>query len=176
MDTSSSSTHDAMPTPTKAPELNDPFDLDRFIRAQERIYPRVLEELRRGRKESHWMWFVFPQLEGLGRSATAKRYAIKGLEEATAFLNHPVLGQRLLQCAETLLNIRGKSAAAIFGSPDDWKLRSCMTLFATISQADSVFSRVLAGYFNGHPDQRTMEILQAEPPNREKGSCPAANG
>ncbi|MBU0664448.1 MAG: DUF1810 domain-containing protein [Proteobacteria bacterium] len=155
-------------TPTNdLPNTNDPFDLNRFSRAQEKIYPKVLEELRKGRKESHWMWFIFPQIEGLGRSATAKFYAIKSLEEAAAYLNHPVLGQRLLQCSESLLNIHQKSASAIFGFPDEWKLRSCMTLFATIAEEDSVFARVLANYFNGQTDQRTMEILNREPQGRE---------
>jgi uncharacterized protein (DUF1810 family) len=113
------------------------------------------------------MWFIFPQIEGLGRSSTAKRYAIKSLEEAAAYLNHPVLGQRLLQCSKSLLNIHGKSASAIFGFPDTWKLRSCMTLFATIANVDSVFARVLASYFNGQPDQQTLEILNREPQSRK---------
>lgn len=140
-----------------------PFDLNRFTLAQEKIYARVLEELQNGHKESHWMWFIFPQIDGLGRSPTAKRYAIKSLDEATAYLDHPLLGQRLLQCSEALMNIHGKSASEIFGYPDEWKLRSCMTLFAAIADAGSVFARVLAKYFKGEPDQRTMKILIKDP-------------
>ncbi|MDD3814207.1 MAG: DUF1810 domain-containing protein [Desulfocapsaceae bacterium] len=167
MDTNTNSPRDAMPAINDRPDSNDPFDLDRFTRAQEKIYVRVIDELQNGRKESHWMWFIFPQIDGLGRSPTAKRYAIKSLEEAAAYLNHPVLGQRLLQCSEALLHIHGKSASAIFGFPDVWKLRSCMTLFATIAAADSIFARVLASYFNGQPDQQTMEILKRKPQRRE---------
>ncbi|MBA3007666.1 MAG: DUF1810 domain-containing protein [Proteobacteria bacterium] len=151
-------------TPTNdLPNASNSFDLARFTRAQEEIYTQVLEELQRGHKKSHWMWFIFPQIDGLGRSSIAKHYAIKSLEEAAAYLNHPVLGQRLLQCSETLLNIHGKSASEIFGYPDEWKLRSCMTLFAAIAETESVFVQVLTRYFKGQPDQQTMEILNREP-------------
>ena len=117
---------------------NDPCDLERFIKAQGRVspgalrcsYERALAEIRDGEKVSHWMWYVFPQIEGLGSSPTSKLYSIKSLAEAEAYLNHPVLGPRLRECAEAALAVEGRSAWAIFGSPDDWKLRSCATLFA----------------------------------------------
>ena len=140
--------------------LDDRFDLNRFVQAQEEVYPRALAELKLGRKRSHWMWFIFPQIEGLGYSSTANFYAIKSKDEAKAYLDHPLLGKRLRECAEALLKIEGKSAAEIFGYPDDLKLRSSMTLFASASAADSVFSRVLAQYFGGEPGQRTLELLQ----------------
>jgi len=139
----------------------DPFDLNRFITAQERIYDSVLAELRSGQKSSHWMWFVFPQIVGLGRSPTAQHYAIKSIDEARAYLNDSVLGARLLECAEILEGIEGRSASAIFGYPDDLKLRSSMTLFASIAEdPHSVFVRVLEKYFEGEPDVRTLELLE----------------
>lgn len=138
---------------------DDRFDLNRFVQAQEEVYPRALAELKLGRKRSHWMWFIFPQIDGLGYSSTAKFYAIKSKDEATAYLAHPLLGKRLMECAEALLKIEGKSAAEIFGYPDDLKLRSSMTLFASITPGGSVFSRVLDRYFEGEPDARTLELL-----------------
>src|SRR5690348_3268527 len=111
---------------------DDRFDLDRFVRAQEEVYCRALSEITLGRKRSHWMWFIFPQIDGLGCSSTAKFYAIKSKDEAKAYLNHPRLGKRLNECAEALLKIKGKSATEIFGYPDDLKLRSSMTLFASV--------------------------------------------
>ena len=141
---------------------NDRFDLDRFVQAQQEVYPRALAELKLGRKCSHWMWFIFPQIDGLGYSSTAKFYAIKSKDEANAYLDHPLLGKRLRECAEALLKIEGKSAAEIFGYPDDLKLRSSLTLFSNVSPADSVFSRVLDRYFGGEPDQRTLELLQRQ--------------
>ena len=138
---------------------DDRFDLNRFVQAQEEVYPRALAELKLGRKRSHWMWFIFPQIDGLGYSSTAKFYAIKSKDEAKAYLEHPLLGKRLMECAEALRKIEGKSAAEIFGYPDDLKLRSSMTLFASVSSADSAFSGVLAQYFGGEPDQRTLELL-----------------
>jgi uncharacterized protein (DUF1810 family) len=139
----------------------DPFTLSRFLQAQEGTYDTALAELRRGRKTSHWMWFVFPQLAGLGRSSTAQFYAISSREEAEAYLNHPVLGPRLKTCAEALLGIEGKTATEILGSPDDLKLRSCATLFAAVSPPDSVFHRLLARYYSGEPDPRTLALLNA---------------
>ncbi len=141
---------------------DDRFGLNRFVQAQEEVYPRALAELKLGRKRSHWMWFVFPQIDGLGYSSTAKFYAIKSKDEAKAYLDHALLGKRLRECAEALLKIEGKSAAEIFGYPDDLKLRSSLTLFASVSPAVSVFSRVLAQYFGGEPDQRTLELLQQQ--------------
>ena len=120
---------------------DDPFDLGRFIGAQDSVYERVLAELRDGRKRTHWMWFVFPQIDGLGHTSTARHYAIKSLAEARAYLDHPVLGKRLRECAEVLLAVEGRSASAIFGYPDDLKLCSSMTLFARAAEPGSVKSR-----------------------------------
>lgn len=142
------------------PGAEDRFDLNRFVQAQEGVYPRALEEMRRGQKRSHWMWFVFPQIDGLGYSSTARFYAIKGKDEAKAYLRHPLLGKRLLECCEALLKIQDKSAAEIFGYPDDLKLRSSMTLFASVSEAGSLFSRVLDQYYDSQPDERTLDLLK----------------
>src|SRR5581483_1128089 len=131
---------------------DDPFDLDRFVRAQEGTYERALAEVRAGRKRTHWMWFVFPQLDGLGSSPTARHYAIKSLAEARAYLAHPVLGPRLVECAEAVVGVEGRSAHDIFGSPDDLKLRSCATLFACVAPPGSVFDRLLAKYYSGERD------------------------
>jgi uncharacterized protein (DUF1810 family) len=141
------------------PDTNDPYDLDRFVRAQTDDYARALAEIRSGRKRSHWMWYIFPQIDGLGFSAMSKRYAIGGLAEAEAYLSHPVLGPRLRDCAEAALGVAGRSAAEIFGAPDDMKLRSCATLFACASPAGSVFHRLLDRYFQGRPDPRTLAQL-----------------
>ncbi|EKD34052.1 MAG: protein of unknown function DUF1810 [uncultured bacterium] len=140
-------------------EANDPFDLARFTSAQEGIYDRVLAELQNGRKRSHWMWFIFPQIDGLGHSATAKRYAIKSREEARGYLAHPILGARLMECAETVLAIEGRSASEIFGYPDDVKLRSSMTLYASITEPGSVFGLILDKFFSGRRDQKTLHFL-----------------
>lgn len=138
-----------------------PYELSRFVEAQEGVFEVALAELRRGRKSSHWMWFIFPQLEGLGRSAMARRYAIRSLEEARAYLDHPVLGPRLLQCCGALLSVRGKSASQIMGYPDDVKLRSSMTLFSLVSEKDPEFREVLAKYFEGLKDERTLTLLDS---------------
>ena len=135
------------------------FDLSRFVDAQAPVYAHALAELRRGRKESHWMWFVFPQLAGLGRSPTALFYAIGSLAEARAYLDHPILGPRIIECCETLLALEGRSAAEIFGYPDDLKLRSSMTLFSIADPALAVFHSVLDKYFIGMPDERTIQIV-----------------
>ncbi len=144
----------------------DPFNLHRFIGAQQGIYDLVLAEIRSGRKESHWMWYIFPQYDGLGTSAMAQRYAIKSLAEAEAYLGHPLLGPRLVECAEAVLAISGRSASEVFGYPDDMKLRSCATLFAVVSPAGSVFHRLLDKYFAGERDERTMQLLALEDPRR----------
>jgi uncharacterized protein (DUF1810 family) len=136
-----------------------PFDLDRFLKAQESSYGTALSEIQRGRKLTHWMWYIFPQYAGLGFSSTSVFYAVKSLDEARAYLAHPVLGRRLLECCEALLALDGLTAHAVFGSPDDLKLRSCMTLFAAASPAGSVFEQVLAKYFHGKPDLRTLALL-----------------
>jgi uncharacterized protein (DUF1810 family) len=142
----------------------DPHNLERFVRAQASDYDRALSELRNGKKRSHWMWYIFPQLEGLGRSSMSRQYAIKGATEARAYLHHPVLGPRLLECARVVHNTEGRSALEIFGPPDDLKLRSCATLFAHVSH-DAVFRQLLQKCFNGQPDDNTIELLRtaAEP-------------
>lgn len=136
------------------------FDLERFISAQAAIYGGVLAELRSGRKRTHWMWFIFPQIEGLGHSATTLHYAIKSIDEARAYLNHPVLGPRLRECAEAVLAVEGRRASEIFPYPDDLKLKSSMTLFAAASEPGSVFVRVLDKYFAGNQDERTLQLLK----------------
>jgi uncharacterized protein (DUF1810 family) len=138
---------------------DDPFDLARFISAQKGEYARALAEIRSGEKRSHWMWFIFPQIDGLGFSSTAKHYAIKNIEEARQYLAHPDLGARLRECAEAVLSVKGRSASEIFGYPDDLKLKSCMTLFELVSGQGSVFSQVLDRYYQGQRDTRTEEIL-----------------
>ncbi len=142
--------------------MADPFDLNRFLEAQAGTYEQALAELKQGRKESHWMWFIFPQIDGLGRSPTSRFYAIKSAQEAKGYLAHPVLGQRLRECSAALLAHTGLSASDIFGFPDDQKLRSSMTLFATVAEPDSVFTRVLDHYFQGRSDQRTLALLKQQ--------------
>ena len=141
-------------------ERDDPYDLARFTRAQDRIYAGVLAELRGGRKLTHWMWFIFPQIDGLGHSTTAKDYAIRSIAEARRYLSHPVLGPRLAECAATVLAVRGRSVSGIFGHPDDLKLRSSMTLFACAAGPGSVFEQVLDRYFHGERDARTLQLLE----------------
>ncbi len=138
----------------------DPFNLQRFVDAQKSVYETALGELRRGAKRTHWIWFIFPQLAGLGYSSMSQRYAIKSCEEALKYLQHSTLGPRLTECAEAVLAVQGRSAAAIFGSPDDMKLHSSMTLFANVAGPGSVFARVLAAYFGGRPDARTLALLE----------------
>lgn len=138
-------------------------DLDRFVQGQKDVYKIALGELRHGEKQTHWMWFIFPQLAGLGRSPTARRFAIADLAEAQAYLRHPVLGARLVECAEAVLAVRGRSAQEIFGSPDDVKLRSSATLFARASAPASVFERILDAYFGGEADERTVGLLKGAP-------------
>lgn len=137
----------------------DPHDLTRFLAAQDGIYDDALAEIKAGRKRSHWMWFVFPQFAGLGFSATSRHFAIRSAAEARAYLAHPVLGPRLVECAETALSIEGRTAREIFGSPDDLKLKSSATLFASVSTDGSAFHRLLDKYFDGQPDRRTLELL-----------------
>ena len=138
---------------------NDPYDLNRFVAAQKYDYDRALSEIRSGRKQSHWMWYIFPQLEGLGFSSMSQRYSIKSLAEAEAYLSHLILGPRLVECCAALLLVEGRSASDIFGYPDDMKLRSCATLFAQVSPAGSVFHLVLDKYFQGSPDTKTLRLL-----------------
>jgi uncharacterized protein (DUF1810 family) len=136
-----------------------PFDLGRFVEAQEKDYERALAEIRGGRKRSHWIWYIFPQIDGLGFSSMSQRYAIKSAAEADAFLKHPVLGPRLMECCEAILRVEGRSALEILGSPDDMKLKSCATLFACLSPPGSVFERVLDTYYQGERDTQTLRLL-----------------
>ncbi len=138
---------------------SNPYDLNRFISAQEGVYERALTELRSGLKRSHWMWFIFPQIDGLGFSPTSRHYSIKSLEEARQYLAHPVLGTRLVESAEAVLAVQGRSASDIFGYPDDMKLQSSMTLFELVSKPRSVFERVLDKYCQGKRDVRTLQIV-----------------
>ena len=140
---------------------DDPFDLNRFVEAQAPAIDTVVEELGRGRKQSHWMWFVFPQVAGLGFSAMSQKYAIGSVEEARAYLAHPVLGERLRECVELVLQLENRSAHQIFGSPDDMKFRSGLTLFAEVS-GEEVFLRALDRYFEGAADPATLKILNRQ--------------
>lgn len=135
------------------------MSLDRFLEAQRPVYDNVLAELGDGCKQTHWMWFIFPQIAGLGRSSLAQYYAINDLDEAHAYLTHPVLGDRLRECSEALLGIQGKTANEIFGSPDDMKLRSSMTLFASVAGDESLFAMVLERYFHGELDKLTLDKI-----------------
>jgi len=139
---------------------NDPYNLKRFLDAQATSYDRALAELKAGRKRSHWMWYIFPQYKGLGFSAMSRRYAIQSLDEAEAYLNHPILGDRLLECTRTVLGITGRSAREILGSPDDLKLRSCATLFEVLSPPDSVFVQLLDRFYDGERDAKTLQLLK----------------
>ena len=139
--------------------MEDPYRLGRFVDAQEHTYQAAVSELRAGRKATHWMWFVFPQVAGLGQSSMAKRYAIGSLAEAQAYLRHPVLGPRLRECAQLLQAIDGKSASEILGDVDAMKLRSSMTLFSEAEPGEGVFRQILDKYFQGVPDQETVRRL-----------------
>ncbi|MEO8427665.1 MAG: DUF1810 domain-containing protein [Verrucomicrobiota bacterium] len=143
-------------------EQNDTFDLSRFVSAQEGIFDGALSELRRGRKESHWMWFIFPQVDGFGKSSTARKYAIRNLDEARSYLSHPVLGPRLLECCRALLSVHGKSASDIMGYPDDIKVRSSMTLFSLAAVSHSEFREVIEKYFEGRLDPGTLGLLKVK--------------
>jgi uncharacterized protein (DUF1810 family) len=142
--------------------MDDSFDLDRFVAAQEAdgTYQRALDELRAGFKSSHWMWFVFPQIAGLGQSTTSRRFAISSLAEAAAYLRHPVLGPRLRESAAVVASIKGRSADQIFGSIDAMKLRSSMTLFRRAAPEEPMFGQVLKRYFDGIPDHATDALLE----------------
>jgi len=145
--------------------MTDPHDLQRFVDAQDAggTYARALAELRAGEKRSHWMWFVFPQLAGLGSSAMAQRYAIASRDEAAAYLAHPVLGPRLRECVAAVNAVEGRTAHEIFGSPDDWKFRSCLTLFAHATAENADFLTALETYYGGEFDPASMRILGARP-------------
>lgn len=139
--------------------MEDRFHLERFVEAQQGVYEAVLAELRAGRKRSHWMWFIFPQIRGLGHSSTAQLYALSGLDEAVAFLDHPILGPRLRECTALVNAIRSSSAREVFGPPDDLKFRSSMTLFAQAATDKAVFLQALEKYFGSAPDPRTLQLL-----------------
>jgi uncharacterized protein (DUF1810 family) len=143
--------------------MDDPFDLERFVAAQDQggTYEAAVAELRAGRKRSHWMWFVFPQIAGLGQSPISRRYAISSLDEAKAYLSHPVLGPRLIDCARVVAGLGSDSAEEVFGGIDALKLRSSMTLFARADPRNPVFGEVLDAYFGGEPDPATLRLLGA---------------
>lgn len=143
--------------------MSDPFKLQRFADAQAPLYPGVLTELRAGCKRSHWMWFIFPQLAGLGRSCMAQQYAIASLDEARAYLADPALGPRLRECVDILLQLEGGSAHQIFGSPDDMKLHSSLTLFAQAAPQEARFHDALVKYYGGTPDAATLALLGMQP-------------
>jgi len=134
--------------------------LNRFLTAQQNVYLQVLKELRNAKKTTHWMWFIFPQIEGLGHSSTAKYYSIKTIEEAKEYVAHPILGKRLLECSKIILEIENKTADDIFGYPDNAKLKSSMTLFNFVSPEHKEFAEVLKKYFSGKQDEQTLSILQ----------------
>ena len=140
--------------------MND-TSINRFVKAQENIYPQVVKELQNGKKTSHWMWFIFPQIDGLGLSSTSKYYSIKTIGEAKEYLEQPELGKRLVECSNILLKHEGISAENIFGYPDYMKLQSSMTLFNFIDPGSGVFSNMLAKYFNSGKDPKTIKILQS---------------
>ncbi|KAA6440861.1 DUF1810 family protein [Dyadobacter flavalbus] len=137
-------------------------NLNRFLEAQNRDYPQALAEMKSGRKRSHWIWYIFPQIHGLGFSSTSEFYAITNLNEAKDYLQHPVLGSRLIEITKAVLALSGKTANQIMGSPDDLKLKSCMTLFSLLENTDPVFQAVLDKYFNGMQDQKTLAIIKSE--------------
>ena len=138
-----------------------PFDLRRFVQAQDPVLPQARAELAAGRKRTHWMWFVFPQLAGLGHSATARHYALRSLDEARAYLDHPVLGPRLLDCVRLANAVEGRTAHEVFGSPDDLKFRSCLTLFALARPEEALFRAALDKYYGGAMDPATLALLRA---------------
>ena len=149
------------------PSTDDPYHLTRFVRAQQDSFKQALAEISSGKKRTHWMWYIFPQIDGLAFSSTAKYYAIKSIAEAQAYLDHPVLGPRLCQCAEAVVRVEGRSAREIFGSPDDLKLRSCATLFACVLPPGSVFDRLLDKYYRGERDRKTLRLLSIDPESGE---------
>jgi uncharacterized protein (DUF1810 family) len=139
--------------------MDDPHNLERFLNAQDPVFEQVCAELRSGGKGSHWMWYVFPQMKGLGYSPTSLKYAIASREEAEAYLEHPILGMRLKECTQLVLRIDGLSIREIFGYPDDLKFHSCMTLFAQVTPKERIFQEALNKYFGGEPDRETLDRL-----------------
>ena len=149
------------------------YDLNRFLQAQERTYETALAEIRAGRKRSHWIWYIFPQIRGLGFSTMAQKYAIRDLEEAKAYMEEPVLRRRLLEISSVLLGLESRDPLAVMGSPDDLKLRSSMTLFAAAAPEEAVFRDVLNAFYGGKADRRTLKILQQQ---SEEGSAGTYGG
>ena len=139
--------------------MTDIYNFQRFLDAQEGVYDTVLNELRAGKKSSHWIWFIFPQIAGLGHSEMAQQFSITSLDEAKAYLQHPILGSRLRACTQLVLDVEGRSAEEIFGYPDHLKFRSCMTLFLTAATDNTIFNDALLKYFDGKPDQLTLDLL-----------------
>jgi uncharacterized protein (DUF1810 family) len=142
--------------------MDDPFDLARFVAAQDGVYDTALAELQAGRKRTHWMWFVLPQLRGLGSSPTAERYGLSGVDEARAYLAHPVLGPRYRACVDAVNGLQGRTAHEVFGSPDDLKFRSSLTLFLAAAPGESAFRKALDAFYGGEPDPRTLERLGSD--------------
>jgi uncharacterized protein (DUF1810 family) len=140
--------------------VHDAFNLKRFVEAQDPVYDAVLGELERGHKRTHWMWFVFPQLAALGSSTTAKHFGIHSLEEARAYLRHPILGERLRRCCEIVASVQGRTAHEVFGYPDELKFKSCLTLFELAAPQEPVFARCLQKYYGGERDERTLALMQ----------------
>lgn len=140
----------------------DHFNLERFLKAHATDYARALSEIQSGQKRTHWIWYIFPQFDGLGYSETFKRYSIKSIAEAEAYLRHPVLGPRLVECVEAVLGVEGRSVFEIFGTPDDIKVKSCATLFACVSPTGSVFERLLEKHYQGVRDERTLRLAGIE--------------
>ncbi|MEQ1793197.1 MAG: DUF1810 domain-containing protein [Nitrospira sp.] len=144
--------------------MSDAYNLHRFLTAQSPTYNTVLAELRAGRKSSHWIWFIFPQITGLGHSGTARKFALASLDEAKTYLQHPVLGPRLRQCTQLVLDVNGRRAEEIFSYPDDLKFRSCMTLFMTATTDNKIFTDALLKYFEGKPNTLTLDLLAQQKP------------
>jgi len=139
--------------------MTDNNELIKFLDAQNQVYLKAFSEIKKGEKKSHWMYYIFPQLKGLGTSETAQQYEIKDWNQATAYLQHPILGKHLIEISEEVVRLKGKTATQIFGIPDDLKFHSCMTLFATVKNAHPIFNSVLEKYFNGIPEERTVQLL-----------------
>ncbi|MEG3439244.1 DUF1810 domain-containing protein [Pannus brasiliensis CCIBt3594] len=142
--------------------MSDTYDLQRFVEAQEFIYAEVIRELKRGYKQSHWMWYIFPQIKGLGRSETARKFALGSLEEAREYLKHPVLGERLRECIRLVLAVEGRTSEQIFGSIDTLKFRSSMTLFLYATEDNRIFQEALEKYFDGQSDRLTVNLLKKD--------------
>lgn len=155
--------------------VDDPHDLGRFVQAQADDFEQAIAEIGAGLKTSHWMWYIFPQIEGLGFSQMSRRYSIKSLAEAKAYLDHPLLGPRLIECAEAAAGVEGRSAHEIFGSPDDMKLRSCATLFARVTPPGSVFARLLDKFFGGERDAATLQRLGTAPASERSAEAGRAS-